>query len=93
MMSMREYLYKHKALNQLNPNSMKTDMDPAKVEHSLTELINYCWTDELKDFEECYNVQISLEDDLEIWIRWCEDNETTHHIFYDLLVLKQSLET
>lgn len=56
----------------------------------LEKLLEYNWENELKDFEESTDLEIS---DLEIKeaITLCENTENTEHIFYSLLIMKHFL--
>lgn len=76
--------------------------DNVLLEESLEKLINYCWEDELKHFQETFEVEIQSQDNIDEWIRWCQtcqidgengepsDNQPIDHIFYSLMVLKSN---
>lgn len=71
--------------------------DNVLLEESLKKLINYCWEDELKNFQETFEIEIQSQDDIDEWIKWCqnyhEDNssiQTIDHVFYSLMVLKSN---
>jgi hypothetical protein len=67
--------------------------DTTKVQESLIAIVNYNWDDEKRHFEEYYEVDIQSQDELEPWITWCEqhtDSKACQHVFYHLMVLKQS---
>lgn len=63
--------------------------DSVKIEKSLINIIDYLWEDEIKNFEEEFETEIQSQDDIDSWIKICEDDEEMKsHIFYDLMVIK-----
>ena len=64
--------------------------DTVKIEKAVIRLIDYSWNDEMKNFEEEYEVEIQSQDNLEPWIEWCEQTGNITHIFYHLMVLKSA---
>ncbi len=61
----------------------------------LEALIDYCWKDELRDFEETFETTFGSNDTLEEWIEWIDLQSNPNkelmqnHIFYHLMKLKQ----
>ena len=64
--------------------------DTVKIENALKAVLYYSWDDEMKNFQELYEVEIQSQDDLEPWIKWCEGTNHTNHIFYHLMVLQSA---
>ena len=65
---------------------------PEKIIASMLKVVNYLWETEMKNFQEEYEVEIQSQDDLIPWIKACEDNGWTNHIFYNLMLMKLNLE-
>ena len=65
---------------------------PEKIIASMLKVVNYLWETEMKSFQEEYEVEIQSQDDLIPWIKACEDNGWTNHIFYNLMLMKLNLE-
>ena len=64
--------------------------DTVKIEKAIITLVNYSWNDEMKHFEEEYDVEIQSQNNLEPWIEWCEQTGNVNSIFYHLMVLKSA---
>lgn len=65
--------------------------DSVKTSHSLFELVTRLWKDEMKHFEETFEVEIQSQDDLLPWIEVCDKRVSMkNHTFYHLMVLKAS---
>lgn len=68
------------------------------LEIHCSKLIDYCWEDEFKNFQESFEISIGSNDDLHEWILWCQDCELAgnpkpiNHIFYSLMILKDRKE-
>jgi len=66
--------------------------DTVKIAESLVKAVNYAWADEWKNFEEENDVEVVInsEKDLDKWIKKCEKEGMTDHIFYHLMVLRSA---
>jgi hypothetical protein len=64
--------------------------DPVQVEESLWQVIDYNWKDERDNFEETYETEIDWDDDIDKWIKFCQEKGWTNHIFYHLMILKSA---
>lgn len=53
-------------------------------------ILNYMYNEEIKNLEEEFNIE--LPDKLSDAIKLCETNDLTHHIAYNLMLLKQELQ-
>lgn len=67
--------------------------DNTLVANCLDKLITYSWAEELRSFQETFEVEIQSQDDLDTWIRVCQEKGWTNHIFYSLMVLRSWLES
>jgi hypothetical protein len=65
---------------------------PEKIIASMMKVVDYLWEKEMRHFEETYSLQIESQDDLKTWIKLCEKNGWTEHIFYNLMLMKLNLE-
>lgn len=65
---------------------------PEKIIASMMKVVDYLWEREMRDFEETYALQIESQDDLQTWIKLCEEHHWTNHIFYNLMLMKLNLE-
>lgn len=65
---------------------------PEKIIASMMKVVDYLWEKEMRHFEETYSLQIESQDDLQTWIKLCEKNGWTEHIFYNLMLMKLNLE-
>jgi len=65
---------------------------PEKIIASMMKVVDYLWKKEMRHFEETYSLQIESQDDLQTWIKLCEENHWTEHIFYNLMLMKLNLE-
>ena len=64
--------------------------DNVLLENSLRNLIDYNWKDELTNFEETFDVEVK-DETTDYWIKKCQSESMTDHIFYSLLILKSYL--
>lgn len=64
--------------------------DSILIEKSLKKLVNYNWEEEMKHFMETYDIHIQSQDNLEEWIKICEEKNYINHIFYNLMILKSA---
>ena len=68
------------------------NMTVSKLLTSITHLLDYCWADELKHFEQEYNIELKVSEESFVdWIKLCEENGWIDHIFYHLLILRQTI--
>lgn len=58
---------------------------------SLHNIIDYNWKDELRKFQENFQIEIQYPINIKNIIKLC-DNEMKNNIFYKLMILKNSLE-
>lgn len=63
------------------------NIENVKTIASVIKLVEYNWDEELKNFQETYDVQVN-PNDLKSMIRKAEQNNWTGHIFYNLMVIK-----
>lgn len=59
---------------------------------AIRKVVDYLWVDEMRSFEEEYEVEIQSQDSIEEWIKACEERWGTDHIFYWLMILKSEYE-
>jgi hypothetical protein len=65
------------------------------TEPHIKVIIDYLWSDELRHFCEGFGVEIQSQDDLDNWIKVCENDNNpekeamTDHVFYHLMKLKK----
>ena len=65
---------------------------PEKIIASMVKVVDYLWEREMIDFQETYALQIESQDDLQTWIKLCEEHHWTEHIFYNLMLMKLNLQ-
>ena len=68
--------------------------DNVQFAESLIKTIEYSWQDEMSHLLEETGLEHetdSIDDDLDRWIKWCNDNNYTNHIFYHLMILKSGI--
>lgn len=65
--------------------------DSVQVQTSLEEIIDYNWKDELRNFEEVYEVEVHSPVSLVLWIDRYHKEKWTSHIFYHLMILRSYL--
>lgn len=53
-------------------------------------ILNYMYDEEIKNLEEEFDIE--LPDELSDSIEFCETNNLTHHIAYNLMLLKEELQ-
>lgn len=69
-------------------------VDVVKATHAI---VDYNWKDEMRNFEETFEVEIQSQDDIHDWLLWCQDqsllgnHQPINHIFYSLMQLKLKL--
>jgi hypothetical protein len=49
--------------------------DPIEIAESLLEVVNHIWKDEMRHFEETFDVEIQSQDDLDEWIKTCKSKK------------------
>jgi hypothetical protein len=88
---------KKSEINKLKGEPIEEDnynelVAPEKIIASMVKVVDYLWEREMRDFEETYALQIESQDDLQTWIKLCEEHHWTNHIFYNLMLMKLNLE-